>query len=180
MKKTVWTFGLISGGILSAMMLITMPLQLKIGFDHGALIGYSTMVAASLLIYFGVRSYRDNVRGGTVGFGRALAVALLIGTIASACYVATWEALFFGFMPDFGEQYAAHHIDKIRASGAPQAEIDKQVDEMKKFAEMYKNPFVNVAMTFLEPLPVEILVSLLSAGVLSRKRRKDEAEPAPA
>ena len=50
MKKIVWTFGLISGGILSAMMLITMPLQLKIGFDHGALIGYSTMVAASLLI----------------------------------------------------------------------------------------------------------------------------------
>ena len=120
----------LSHGLALRDMLITMPLQLKIGFDHGALIGYSTMVAASLLIYFGVRSYRDSVGGGTVGFGRALAVALLIGTIASACYVATWEALFFGFMPDFGEKYAAHHIDKIRASGAPQAEIDEQVDEM--------------------------------------------------
>jgi len=138
------------------------------------------MVAASLLIYFGVRSYRDNVGGGTVRFGRALAVALLIGTIASACYVATWEALFFGFMPDFGERYATHQIDKIKASGAPQAEIEKQVDEMKKFAQMYKNPFVNVAMTFLEPMPVEILVSLISAGMLSRKRRTDEVEPAPA
>ncbi len=180
MKKVVWTFGLISGGILSAMMLITMPLQSKLGFDHGELIGYATMVAASLLIYFGVRSYRDNVGGGTVGFGRALAVALLIGMIASACYVATWEVLFFGFMPDFGEKYAAHQIDKLQASGAPQAEIDKQVDEMKKFAQMYKNPFVNVAYTFLEPLPVEILVSLVSAGVISRKRRRDQAEAAPA
>src|SRR5580692_8034548 len=180
MKKVVWTFGLISGGILSAMMLVTMPLQLKIGFDHGALIGYSTMVAASLLIYFGVRSYRDNVGGGKVGFGRALAVALLIGTIASACYVATWEVLFFGFMPDFGEKYAAHQIDKLQASGAPQAEIDKQVDEMKKFSQMYRNPFVNVAMTFLEPLPVEVIVSLVSAAVVSRKRRRDEAEAAPA
>ena len=81
MKKIVWTFGLISGGILSAMMLVTMPLQLKIGFDHGALIGYSTMVAASLLIYFGVRSYRDNVGGGTVRFWRALVVALSIGAL---------------------------------------------------------------------------------------------------
>jgi hypothetical protein len=180
MKKIVWTFGLISGGILSAMMLVTMPLQSKIGFDHGELIGYATMVAASLLIYFGVRSYRDTVGGGTVRFGRALAVALLIGTIASACYVATWEVLFFGFMPDFGEKYATHQIDKLKASGASQAEIDRQVDEMKKFAQMYKNPFVNVAYTFLEPLPVEVLVSLISAGVLSRKRRNDGPQVAPA
>jgi hypothetical protein len=180
MKKVVWTFGLISGGILSAMMLVTMPLQAKLGFDHGLLIGYTTMVAASLLIYFGVRSYRDNVGGGTVGFGRALAAALLIGTIASACYVATWEVLFYGFMPDYGEKYATHQIDKLRASGAPQVEIDKQVEEMAQFARMYKNPFVNVAYTFLEPLPVEVIVSLVSAGVLSRKRRRDEAEAAPA
>jgi hypothetical protein len=180
MKKVVWTFGLISGGILSAMMLVTMPLQSKLGFDHGELLGYATMVAASLLIYFGVRSYRDNVGGGTVGFGRALGVALLIGTIASTCYVATWEVLFFGFMPDFGEKYAAHQVDKLKASGAPQAEIDRQVEEMKSFARMYRNPFVNVAYTFLEPLPVAVIVSLVSAGVLSRKRRRDEAEAAPA
>ena len=37
-------------------------------------------------------------------------MALFIGTIASACYVATWEALFFGFIPDFGEQYAVISI----------------------------------------------------------------------
>ena len=140
MKKVVWTFGLISGGILSAMMLVTMPLQSRLGFDHGELLGYATMVAASLLIYFGVRSYRDNVGGGTVGFGRALVVSLLIGTIASACYVATWEVLFFGFMPDFGEKYATHQIDKLRASGASQAEIDRQVEEMKSFARSTETP----------------------------------------
>ncbi len=180
MKKIVWTFGLISGAILSAMMLVTMSLQSKIDLDHGEVIGYATMVAASLLIYFGVRSYRDTVGGGTVRFGRALAVSLLIGTIASACYVATWEVLFFGFMPDFGEKYASHQIDKLKASGASQAEIDRQVDEMKKFAQMYKNPFINVAYTFLEPLPVVVLVSLVSAGVLSRKRRSDEPQVLPA
>ncbi|HEY8088097.1 MAG TPA: DUF4199 domain-containing protein, partial [Polyangiaceae bacterium] len=169
-----------SGGILSAMMLVTMPLQSKLGFDHGELIGYATMVAAALLIYFGVRSYRDNVAGGTVGFGRGLAVALLIGTIASVCYVATWEVLYFGFMPDFGEKYAAHQIDRLRASGAPQAEIDRQVEEMRRFAQMYRNPLVNVAYTFLEPMPVEVLVSLVSAGVLSRKRRRGDAAVAPA
>jgi hypothetical protein len=51
---------------------------------------------------------------------------------------------------------------------------------MRKFQQMYKNPFVNVAFTFLEPLPVEIIVSLLAAGAVSRKRRKDEPVAATA
>ena len=38
MKKTVLTFGLISGGILSLMMLSTVPFVDQIGFDKGAII----------------------------------------------------------------------------------------------------------------------------------------------
>ena len=59
------------------------------------------MVLAFLLIYFGIRSYRDNVAGGTVRFGRAFAVGALIATVASVCYVATWEVIYFNFAPDF-------------------------------------------------------------------------------
>ena len=72
MQKTVLTFGLISGAVISVMMLLTIPFHDAIGFGIGGLIvGYTTMVLAFLLIYFGVRSYRDNVAGGTVRFGRA-------------------------------------------------------------------------------------------------------------
>jgi hypothetical protein len=130
------------------------------------------MVAAFLLIYFGVRSYRDNVAGGTVSFGRALAVGSLIALIASSCYVATWEVLYFNFMPDFLQKYQAHALDKARSSGASQAEIDKQIAEMQKMAQMYKNPAINAAMTFVEPLPVGLGFALLSAGLLRRKRRE--------
>jgi hypothetical protein len=101
MKKTVLTFGLISGAILSVTMLVTLPFQDAIGFDRGAIIGYTSMVVAFLLIYFGVRSYRDNVTGGSVSFGRAFAVGALIATVASVCYVATWEVIYFKLAPDF-------------------------------------------------------------------------------
>jgi hypothetical protein len=75
MKRIVLTFGLIAGAILSAMMLATLPFLDRIGFGRGEIIGYSSMVVAFLLIFFGIRSYRDNVAGGTVGFGRAFVVA---------------------------------------------------------------------------------------------------------
>src|SRR5215217_5681998 len=123
MKRTVWTFGLISGVILSGMMLITIPFEDRIGYDRGEIIGYTTMVLASLLIFFGIRSYRENVAGGSVSFGRALAVGTLIVVISSICYVATWEVIYFKFAPDFLEKYQAHMIEKARANGASQEAI---------------------------------------------------------
>jgi len=177
MKKTVFTFGLIAGGILSAMMAISMLLQDRIGFEHGETIGYSTMVASFLLVYFGIRSYRD-ATGGAVGFGRAVAVGTLIVVVASACYVVTWEAIYFGgYGEEFSSKYMAHLVERERAKGLSQAQLDAKVAEFKKYAEYYKNPAINAAVTFLEPLPVGMLVALVSAGVLSRRRKRKEAEP---
>lgn len=174
MRKIVLTFGLIAGAILSAMMLITLSFQDRIGFDKGAIIGYTTMVLAFLMVYFGVRSYRDNAAGGRVTFGRAFVVGLLIMLVASACYVATWELIYYRLAPDFGEKYAAHSVEKARKSGATEAQIAEQTKKMAEFAAMYRNPLVNVALTFLEPLPVGLVITLVTAGVLSRKRRAGE------
>ncbi len=174
MKKTVVTFGLIAGAILSVMMIITIPLQDRINIDHGYIIGYTTMVLAFLLIYFGVRSYRDNVAGGTVGFGRALAVGALITTVASLCYVATWEVLYFNFEHDFLRKMQAHELDKARLSGTSEEALAKKKVEMDKMAVMYDNPAYNAALTFIEPLPVGLVIALVTAGVLSRKKKGRE------
>lgn len=173
MKKTVWTFGLISGALLSAMMAATIPFQDESGFDHSLIVGYTTMVLSFLLIYFGVRSYRDNVGKGTVRFGRALAVGSLIGVVASMCYVATWEVMYFKFMPDFMTKYGARELEKARAEGASEATLAQKKVELDKFEKMYQNPAINAAFTFLEPVPVALVVALVSAGVLSRRKRVD-------
>lgn len=174
MKKTVWTFGLISGAILSAMMLLTIPFAFEIGFDKGMIIGYTTMVLAFLLVFFGVRSYRDNVAGGRVGFGRALAVGSLIVLIASCCYVATWELIYFKISPEYAAQMQAHMEEKVRASGESPEVIERKVAQAREFAKMYQNPAINAAITFLEPLPVGLVFALVTAGVLSRRRREAE------
>jgi hypothetical protein len=176
MKKTVLTFGLISGVIISLFMIGTIPFHDQIGFDHGLVVGYTGMLVAFLLVYFGVRSYRDNVAGGSVKFGRAFAVGALIALISSAMYTATWEVIYFGgFMPSFAEKYQAHVLESARADGATQAELDKKAAEQKKMWEMYQNPIINIGMTLIEPLPVGLVIALISAAVLSRKRRPSGA-----
>ena len=171
MKKIVLTFGLIAGAILAGMMFLTVPFMDRIGFDRGEIIGYTSMVVAFLLIFFGVKSFRDNVAGGTVTFGRAFAVGAQIAVVASLCYVAAWQVVYYRFAPDFMSKYQAYALEQARTEGATEAELAKQKAEMERFGELYKNPLVNIGITFLEPLPVAFVVALVSAGVLSRRRK---------
>lgn len=181
MKKTVLTFGLIGGAIMAAMMFATLPFIDKIGFDKGAIVGYTTMVLAFMLVFIGVRSYRENVNDGHITFGRAFAVGILITLVACVCYVIAWEIIYFNFMPDFVDKYASYTIEKLQASGAGQQVIDAQIAQMKSLKEMFDNPLINAAITFIEPLPVGLIVTTISAAILRKKASGttlDDAQPA--
>ena len=169
MKKTILTFGLISGAIISALMIATVPFADRLGFGHSYLVGYTTMILAFLLVYFGIRSYRDNVGDGHISFGKAFVIGISITLISSLCYVVTWEILYFQFMPDFMDKYGAYAIQKLQASGASAAAIQAKVEEIKRYKVLEDNPLTNAAMTFLEPFPVGLMVTLASAAILRRK-----------
>lgn len=171
MRKIVLTFGIISGLILSALMFLALAFHDRIGFDYALVVGYTSMVLAFLLIYFGVRSYRDGVGGGRVSFGRACAVGILIALVASVFYVVSWEIVYQRFLPDYLDKYAEHVLEKARAAGATPEQIAAQQAEMRQFAETYdRSLLIRAGMTLLEPLPVGIVFTLLSAWLLSRRK----------
>jgi hypothetical protein len=174
MKRTVLVFGLISGVVISVLMTATTVFADRIGFDRAVFVGYTMMVLAFLLVFFGIRSYRENVGGGEITFGRAFTVGILIMLISCVFYVVSWEILYYNFMPDFAEKYAAHIIDKARASGASEAQIAEQTQQMKQMKAMLANPLINAAVSILEPLPVGLVMTLISAAILRKRRREVE------
>ncbi|MFC5860668.1 DUF4199 domain-containing protein [Acidicapsa dinghuensis] len=176
MGKTVWKFGLAGGAVSAALMLGTMPFAHRIGSDLALLLGYTTMVLSFLLVYFGIRSYREKNSGGRITFAKGLAVGLGITAITCVFYVATWEVVYFGFMPHFMDSYWAAEVAKIKASGAGEEKIAKKLKAIDETKQMYDNPVYNAAMTFLEPLPVGLVMTLISAGVLRRKESNTEAD----
>ena len=176
MKKTVLTFGLISGAVSAATMLATIPFTDAIGWEKGEILGYTMIVLSALMVFFGVRSYRENVGGGRLTFGRGFAVGILITLISSACYVATWEVIYYKLMPGFAEKYAAHMVERAKASGASQQQIEKKEREAQQFKQMYDNPAINVALTFTEVFPIGLVVALISAGILRKTGRDPENE----
>jgi Protein of unknown function (DUF4199) len=175
MKKTVLKFGLLAGAMLAAFMFATLPFIDRIGFDYGLVVGYTGMVLAFLLVFFGIKSYRDNAGGGYISFWRALKIGLLIVLISSICYVIAWEIVYFNFLPDFVEKYTDYMIAKERAAGASAEQLAQTIEKMKTMKSLLDNPLTHAAIVFLEPLPVGLLMSLISATIL-RKRRTQEVE----
>src|SRR5258706_4033266 len=177
MKKNIIIYGLIAGLVVSILMLSTVNYishcEGSVDYNISLLVGYASMLIAFSLVFVGIRNYRDKYNEGVISFGKAFRIGIMIVSIASTIYVVAWLIDYFFFIPDFLEKYSAHTLDKLKASGASQIEIDKQTKEMANFAEMYKNPFFNAMMTYVEILPVGLIVTLISSLILKRKAAKN-------
>jgi hypothetical protein len=88
-----------------------------------------------------------------------------------------WEVLYFNFMPHSMDSYWAALIHKAQSSGLAPAAIAAKVADIQHTRQLYQNPFVNMAYTFMEPLPVGLIITLISAATL---RRKAAVEPTAA
>lgn len=170
MKQNVIIYGLISGILVSTMLVIFTSMCYTSGnFEGNMWVGYASMLLAFSLVFVGVRNYRDKFLDGHISLGQAFKMGLYMVLIASTFYVVVWQICFYFFIPDFGEKYAAQVISKLQTSGASATEIDVKTREMADFTNMYKNPLFNVLITYAEILPVGLIVNLLSSIILKRK-----------
>jgi hypothetical protein len=170
MRKTVLVYGLLSGGIIIAIISGTIAVW---GGLHemeglGQWVGYLVMVVALSAMFFGVKSYRDHTLGGVIKFKTAFLVGLLITLVASVVYVAGWEVYLAATNYRFMEQYTSSQIEKLKAEGVSGEQLEKQVADMNYWKEMYKNPFIRAGMTFMEIFPVGLIIALLSAAILRK------------
>jgi hypothetical protein len=173
MNKNIIIYGLIAGIVVSTLMLFTVNYyshcEGNVDYNTSMLIGYASMLIAFSLVFVGIRNYRDQYNGGVISFGKAFKIGILIVLIASTIYVLAWLIDYFFFIPDFAEKYSARMLDELKASGASQVEIDQQTKEMQNFATMFKNPLFNAMMTYIEILPVGLVVTTISSLILKRK-----------
>ena len=177
MKKIVLVFGVISGGVSSVLMLATVPFLRDVDHgDKGLIVGYTGIVLSFLLVYFGIRSYRDNMGGGVITFGRGFAVGMGITLISCVFYVVTWEILYFNFLHGFMDSYFARQIQNVQSRPGTAEAIQAKVAAIRESQRMYENPLVNALYTFIEPFPVGLAITLVSAATLRRKRQTAVSE----
>lgn len=170
MKKNVIVFGLIAGLIVSVLMVLSMArCYSDPNLEHSMLIGYASMVLAFSFIFVGIKNYRDKYNEGLISFGKAFRIGLYISLIASTIYVVVWLVDFYVFIPDFMDRYVAQALREAKSNGASATELAKQAKELAVNQQLYKNPIMVVLFTYMEILPVGIVVSLVAALILKRR-----------
>lgn len=171
MKKIILVYGTLAGVIVGAMFFVTAPLYDRgvINFDNGMWVGYTSMVIALSLIFFGVKSYRDSHSGGSITFGKAFKIGILVTVVASVIYALSWEVAYRTVSKGFSEKMKAYYVANLQKEITDEATLKIELEKQDQLWEMYKNPVVRFGMTLLEIFPVGLIISLLSAGLLRKK-----------
>ncbi len=181
MKRTVTVFGLIAGVIVVALVW----LMLAVGsdsMDHSQFVGYGIMVVSLSMIFFGIKSFRDNNGAGTITFWKGVQIGLLITLIASLMYAMGWivhNAVYPEWVGMFMEKYSEHQANTMSTAGSSQAEIDAASQQMADMGKMLENPLIFFLVGLAEMVPVGILITVISAAIL-RKKEVLPAHPLPA
>ncbi|MDT0557847.1 DUF4199 domain-containing protein [Ichthyenterobacterium sp. W332] len=169
MKKTVIKYGLYA--LISGFVFFGLPFFFGMGvdYDYGELIGYTSMVLSLLFIFFGVKYFRDKENNGSVSFGKALAIGMLIA-LFSAVGVAVMDYIYTTQInPDFVADYLDYSINKMQESGMTAQELETKSAELKQQMEDYGSPGFMAGLMFATVLILGFIISLISGLILQRK-----------
>lgn len=170
MKKTILTYGLISGTIVTATLMVTSILwKNDPNFEPSPIMGFGSMLLAFTFIFIGIKSFRDNLNNGTITFGKAFKIGALIALIASSMYVIAWMISLNFYFPDFIDRYDELVMKQAEASGKSAIEIQSQTKEVQWMKNAYKNPIYVILLTFMEILPLGLVVALVSSLILKKQ-----------
>ena len=171
MRKIILTYGLIAGVVVWVVILGCIPLWNRgiLNFDKSEIVGYTTIVIALSMVFFGIKSCRDYYFGGSISFLQGVKIGLIITLIASVMYALAWEVSYI-LMPDFSDRMWEHFADKAKKEAQNEAELKAAVQQLETWKEWYKNPLLRFGMTLMEIFPIGILITLVSAAILRKKQ----------
>lgn len=164
MRNNIFKNGIL-GGIIVSIVMIAMTYFMKTnpGQEPNAFIGFISMFLAFIFVILGIKQEREN-NNAKITFGKAFLTGLYISLVISTIYVLVWLIIYYNFFPDFMEKYS----EMVLKNTKPEA-LAAKTTEMNQMKEWYKNPVMVILLTFMEILPIGIVVSLISALILKKK-----------
>ncbi|RYG12859.1 MAG: DUF4199 domain-containing protein [Chitinophagaceae bacterium] len=175
MQKNILVYGLISGICIATFMSFSIAYcYAKNSFDGSMLLGYTAMLLSLSLIFVGVKNYRDKHLGGIISFKKAFLMALYMAFIASTLYVVGWMIAYYNFFPDFLEKLTAYQLSPAKISQMSAAEVSGIRQQMETFKVWYASPMGVAGATYMEIIPVGLVVALITALILKRKTVKPQ------
>jgi hypothetical protein len=164
MQNNIFKNGIL-GGIIVSIVMTSMVFYMKTYPDRepNAILGFASMLLAFIFVILGIKQERE-INNGAITFGRAFLTGLTISLVISTIYVLVWLVIYYNFFPDFMDKYS----EMVLKNTKPE-DFAAKTTEMNQMKEWYKNPLMIILLTYMEILPIGIVVSLIGALILKKK-----------
>lgn len=175
MKNSMLKFGLYATLILLLANVIPWAIWgTEMDYGWGEVLGYSAMLAAMSMVFFGIRHYRDLQNGGKLSIGEGIKIGLLIALIPSLAF-GLYNYVFMEFWaPEFMESYMKYSLEQTHGEMSVAA-FEAKMAEMKAESGWMLNSVFQSFVMFMTVFVIGALVAIISAVVL---RNKADAVPA--
>ncbi len=166
MKNFIIKYG-IAGGIVSSVLgtLNWLLIAQSIGVAGSQMIGYISIAISLLCIPLGLRYFRDQLNQGFLSFLQSFKIGTSI-TIIAAIVMAIHSVLFFTFQKEEFLEWQRKGLTQLELTA-----FNEQLAQMPDFA--YTPWFQGIVM-FIMVLLIGVVVNLISALVLVKKRSHDD------
>ncbi|MBT8184733.1 MAG: DUF4199 domain-containing protein [Eudoraea sp.] len=168
MKKAVIRFGLYSAITISVLFILSLTLAGELDYTTQEIIGYASMVVSLGFVYLGIKHFRDKENNGSVSFGKALIIGVLISLFAALAF-GILDLIYIKYInPDFTTEYYNRTLSDLEAS-LPAIEFEEKRAELESEKALFMNPWFSFLLMSMTVFVIGFIISLISALLLQRK-----------
>jgi len=162
--KIITRYGLYSAALLMVLGLISHAFlgTSPDNYGIGEIVGYSSIILSLVIVYFGIRQYRNDHLQGDITFWQALKVGLLISLFPAIAF-GIYNVIYVEFIdPEFMDKYYNHQLAQMQASMSKQ-EFQVAKADMESQKDMFMNPTVQFFIMFLTVWLIGLVISTVSS-----------------
>lgn len=168
MKNTILKYGVYSSLTLVILFVIQFSFESNMSYSTSEVFGYISIVLALLFVYFAIKHFRDSINKGSVSFGKALLIGILVSLIAGLTFGIINYIYVEVINPEFMTEYYDQMVEKAKST-LTDAEFQVKLKQMKSEKELFSNPFVSSLIMSATVLIIGFIISLISGLILQRK-----------
>lgn len=164
-KVNIWRANLNNGIILALVGVAVSLLMYFFDLMFNQTLGYVTMLIQLVVLFFLVKSYRDNFTHGYISYGQALGAGIIIN-IYNAIFMALFTYLLFTVIdPGLTAKKLAFVEEIMLKKGTPQA----SVDVVMKMQEKLSKPLISSVINIFSFIFIGTILSLIT-GIFVQKQ----------
>lgn len=166
-KVSVWQATLNSGLILGLALVIYTLLLYFLDQTFNEKLGYVSILIIIIGLILGIKSFRDDARGGVMSYGQGIGAGTVIGLYAGIIGAIFTYLLYTVIDPDLLGKLLTFTEEKILESGrVPEEMIDQIMESQKKF---FITPLGLSIITIINSVFFGVVVSLIACIFLKKE-----------